>query len=143
MRFGHTERAVAVRSCRTLGITTVKLVVQDGSVVSRKQLQAVVSNVPARLSRQVETVLVCASWESEFRIAFHPKARVLTLFVPTHASSPPATATVLREFLVALAVIEARGSLPARLANSVRTQAIEATSDIFASCVASIGAPDA
>lgn len=120
----------------------MKLVVQDGSALSRSQLQAVVSGLPERLSKHIGTVLVCASWEPSLRLAYSPKERTLTLFVPAHAPVPPSAATVVREFLVAVAVVAERGALPARLSKSVRAQAIQATSDVLASFT-STGTSDA
>ena len=121
----------------------MKLVVQDGSSLSRSQLQTVVASLPERLSKHVGTVLVCASWEPSLRLAYSQKERTLTLFVPAHEPAPPPAITVVREFLVALAVVAERGELPARLSKSVRAQAIQATSDVLASFTASIGACDA
>lgn len=121
----------------------MKLIVQDGSSLSRSQLQAVVASLPERLSRPIGTVLVCASWEPSLRVTYHPKGRVLALHVPAHEHEPSPTASVVREFLVALAVVAERGDLPARLSRSVRAQAVQAGSTILESFTASIGASDA
>ena len=121
----------------------MKLVVQDGSFLSRNRLQTVVASLPEDLSKRIGTVLVCASWEPSLRLAYSPKERMLTLFVPAHEPEPLPVTTVVREFLVALAVIAERGGLPERISKSVRAQAIQATSHIFASFTASIGASDA
>lgn len=64
----------------------MKLVVQDGSALSRSQLQAVVASLPEWLSKHIGTVLVCASWEPSLRVTHHPKERTLALYVPAHGT---------------------------------------------------------
>src|SRR5262245_26137876 len=113
----------------------MKLVVQDGSSLSRNQLQTVVASLPESLSKHIGMVLVCASWESSLRVSYSPKERALTLFIPAHESEPLPTADVVREFLVALTVVAERGDLPVRLSKSVRAQAVQATSDLMASLI--------
>jgi hypothetical protein len=111
----------------------MKLVVQDGSSLSRTQLQTVAASLPEALSKHIGVVLVCASWESSLRVSYSPKERVLTLFMPAHEPEPLPTADVVREFLIALAVVAERGDLPARISKSVRAQAVQATSGVLAS----------
>jgi hypothetical protein len=120
----------------------MKLVVQDGSSLSRRQLQAVVASLPERLSKHIGTVLVCASREPSLRVTHHLKERTLALHVPAHEPAPAPAVSVVREFLVALAVVAERGDLPARLSRSVRAQAVQDTSKIFASFTASMDAGD-
>ena len=121
----------------------MKLVVQDGSSLSRRQLEAVIAGLPEPLSKHVRSILVLASWESTLSVSYSPKERVLALSVPAHESEPLAALAVMRELLVALAVVAERGDLPARLSNSVRARAAQATQGLLASFATSIGAGDA
>ena len=117
----------------------MKLVVQDGSSISRRQLQAVITRLPEHLSRRVGMLLVCACRESSLRLSYSPKERCLTMFVPAHEAAPLPTTDVVRELLIALAVIAGRGELPARLSRSVQEKAFQTTDAIFAIVTTAVG----
>lgn len=99
----------------------MRVVVQNGSNVSlsRGKAEAVVNALPDTLTSVAEKLLLCRSTESDFRVSFHPKERVISLGWPKQGATQPDNPFVLTELITSLAAVAEIGGLPAKLSASV------------------------
>ena len=99
----------------------MKVVVQNGCehVLSRKDVEAVLSKLPVRLSRVVNTIALCQGDISGLEFSFHKKEKTLELF--SLRSLEPIEKGKAIELLVAgLLCVDDRGEWPERLSVSKR-----------------------
>ena len=109
----------------------MRLDVQDGTSLSGSQLRALVTSLPKPLLKGVAHIYIRAWYEPSIRASYRPHHLMMEVPAPPYAVPLP-TEAVVRELLIALAVIAERGELPAKLSTSLRLRAIQATEEFMA-----------
>jgi hypothetical protein len=102
----------------------MKLVVQDGSVLSRRTLQILLPLLPISWVAPVDTLVVYSAQNDALSFSYYKKERVLGVHWPSSASSPPDREAAITELAVALVIVATRGNIPNRVGKSVREAAL-------------------
>lgn len=97
----------------------MKVVVQNGCdhVLSRKDVEAVMLKLPARLNRSVNTVGLSQGDENGIELSFHKKEMSLELFSPRNVESI-SKGEALALLVVGLLCVDDRGEWPERMSGS-------------------------
>ncbi len=115
----------------------MKVTIQNGAAhgLSRRDIEAVVPELPASWAKHVKQIALCQARGSELTTSYYPKEQILGLFWPLPEGAI-SKAEGLRELLLALSVVDERGQLPERLATSVRQRHLLGVSELFSLCLA-------
>ena len=107
------------------GVDSVKLVVQDGSVLSRSTLERLIPLFPRKWATYVRSIVVYATSSDTLNFVYYPKARQFSIHWPSQSQRPPEREEAISELAIALSIVASLGRLPAKPSKASRAAALE------------------
>ena len=98
----------------------MKIVVQTGEHIGRKEIEYFISKSPSAWKCYFETIVIFGSREEDLRISFNEKEKALGVHTPS--SYKGTSSDILEEMAVSLVAIKNIGRLPKKLSPSKRTE---------------------
>jgi len=91
----------------------MKIVMQHGHVVDRKDIESFVEKAPKAWRKAFQTIIVYTAVKDPFQITYHPKENLLGVHISRKYAG--SASEVIEEIAVASQSIEAYGHIPDKL----------------------------
>jgi hypothetical protein len=105
----------------------MKVIIQNDAKhgFSRKEMEAIVCQLPAAMTRLVKSIVLCHSLEDAIKVCFHSKEQVITLYWPQSIESEATKSEAIAILLTALSIIAESGELPSRISKTLQASHLE------------------
>jgi hypothetical protein len=101
----------------------LKVVVQNGTEFSRKDLETIIPLLPLSWLEFVRSFVLYESRASELRFTYHQKEQHLGIHWPSLSTQSLSKPQADEELLVAIAILAKKGVFPAKVSKALRASA--------------------
>jgi hypothetical protein len=119
----------------SLGLS-MKVIIQNDAKhgFSRNEMEAIVCQLPAAMTRRVESIVLCHCAESSVKISFHSKEQVVALYWPQSIESETTKSEAIEALLIALSIIAERGELPEHIGKALQMHHLKGLGALTQKC---------
>ncbi len=106
----------------------MKIVIQTGEHIGRKELEYFISIIPITWKNYFETIVVYGSREKDLKITYYQKNKALGVHCPSKFQG--SSNDILKELAIGLVSIQELDHIPDKLSSSKRNEYINIWEDI-------------
>ncbi len=97
----------------------MKIVIQQGHVINREDIELFLDKAPKAWSKPINSFTIYTSVQEPFRISYHPKDKVMGIHISEKFKGTSSEA--IEEIAIASQAIEEFGHLPEKLSKARKT----------------------